>query len=278
MLSAELVVSTHDGPSATLLHSGLEGGQVKFVEGTVAGLHVDMSAPQLLVVQGIVLHADGHAVLLHFLDVGHAHHAGQVGVFAHVLEVAAVQRGTVDVDTGTEQHVLLAVDGFLADGLAILGGHLGIPRGGQAGQGGESRDTIVGLVRIPPVVPIDFGTHAVGAVAPPQLGNAEAGHAGTGKLAVSMAKGHFLLQRHAAQGILHTLFDGFRIIQINRRLSRQAACGQQRGAGNGGKEFVSHIDFMLRLICSSNQLISSVQAQVRVSAGAGTGKHGRRYG
>ena len=176
VLAAEFIIRPHDGPCAPLLHGSLEGGQVEFVEGTVAGLHVDVSAPQFLIVQGKMFHADGHAVLLHLLDVGHAHHAGQIGVFAHILEITAIQRRTVDVDAGTEQHVLLAVNGFLADGFTILGGHLGIPRSCQTGQGRKSGDAVVGLVGVAPVVPIDFGTHAVRAVAPPQFGNAEAGH------------------------------------------------------------------------------------------------------
>jgi hypothetical protein len=48
-----------------------------------------------------MLHAGCHSVCLHSFDVGHNHGRRQIGVFTHILEVAAIQRSAVNVHTGT---------------------------------------------------------------------------------------------------------------------------------------------------------------------------------
>ena len=58
-------------------------------------------AALLLVVERIMLHAGCHSVCLHSFDVGHNHGRRQIGVFTHILEVAAIQRSAVNVHTGT---------------------------------------------------------------------------------------------------------------------------------------------------------------------------------
>ncbi len=122
------LISGHDVPHAAFLHSGLEGGEIDFVEGALADGFVDAMALELLVVGGEVLEAGDHAFALHAADVGDAHLSGEVGVFAVAFEIAAPERDTVDVDGGSEDHVAAERFDFLRDGLAfLLGEEGGIP-------------------------------------------------------------------------------------------------------------------------------------------------------
>ena len=172
------VVGAHDAPHTAVDHRTVEGRQVEFAQGALAHNDVDRRAPLLLVVQGKVLDAGSHTVLLKRPDVGNGHCAGQAGVLAHVLEVAAVERRAVDVDSGTQQDILAAVAGLLADGTAVEGGHPGIPRGGEGRQRREGRNRVVGPAGVAPAVPLNLGAHAVGAVAHPQFGDTQPRAAG----------------------------------------------------------------------------------------------------
>ena len=40
-------------------------------------------------------------------------------VLAHILEVASTERSAIDVDARSENHVLAAIESFLAETLAI---------------------------------------------------------------------------------------------------------------------------------------------------------------
>ena len=212
VLPAEFIVSSHHRPGAAFLYGTLEGRQVYLVQSTVAEVHVDMSAPQFLVVQGIMLDADSDPVLLHLADIGHAHHACQIGVFAHVFEVSSVQGRTVDVDAGAQKHVFLAIAGFFADGFSILGGHFGVPGSSQAGQCGESRDAVVRPAGISPIVPVDFRPHAVRAVAHPQSGDAQTGDSRRAEFTLGVAQSDFFFQCHAPESVFHPCFHGLGII------------------------------------------------------------------
>ena len=108
------VIGTHQRPRTTFLHGSLEGRQIDFVEGTVADLHVHLMAVGLIVVQRIVLHAGRDAFRLQTLHIGHHHARCKEGVLAHVFEIAAIERCAENVHTGTENHVLVAVEGFFA--------------------------------------------------------------------------------------------------------------------------------------------------------------------
>ena len=107
------VVGTHDSPCASFLHGSLEGREVDLVEGTVGYLHIHLMTVFLVVVQGIVLHAGSYAQRLQSLDIGHHHTGGEIGIFAHVLEVTATEGGAVDVHARTQNHALLPVECFL---------------------------------------------------------------------------------------------------------------------------------------------------------------------
>ena len=234
MGSAYFVIRSHDGPRAPLFDGGLESRQIYLVEGAVAEVDVDVVAPLFLVIQGEVLHAGCHSVLLHAPYVGHAQGGSEVGVFAHVLEVAPAQRRAVDVYARPEEYVFFAVAGFLADGLPVAGGEAGVPRGGQAGERGKGRAAVVVPACIIPFVPVHFGPHAVGAVGMVQFGNSQAGASRRAELALCVAQAHLFFHRHAAQGVFHPGFQGLGVVQID---GQRAAClGQccrrgQQGAG-----------------------------------------------
>ena len=232
------VVAAHDGPRLALLHGGLEGGQVDFIQGTVVHDDIRVVAVHFVVVQGKVLHADSHAVLLHALDIGHDHAARQIGVFAHILEIAAVQRSAVDVDTGTQQHVLLAIAGLLAHALTVEQGHLGIPRGGQTGQGRESHARVIGPAGLIPFVPQHFGADAVRAVVGPQLRDAQTCHARTAEFGLGVDDGNLFLQRHAPQRVFHSFLDRFVLVQIDGLLL--GGEGESRSQSQGKQKFLLH--------------------------------------
>ena len=219
------VVGAHEAPGLALLNGGAEGGQVDLVKGAEAHLHVHLVAIFLVVVQGVVLHTGGHASRLEALDVGHHHARGQVGVFAHVLEVTASQRRAQDVDARSQDDVLATVEGLLAQALAVEAGHLGVPRGGQTGQRGEGHARVVGLAGLLPFVPQHVGPHAMRAVVGPQVGNAQAGHAGGRELRLGVDDAQLLVERHAAQRVLNALLQGLRLVKVDGRLRRCGAKG-----------------------------------------------------
>ena len=196
MLAAELVVTAHETPGTALGGGRLEGRQVDLAQGAVAHLYIDVAAPPLLVVQGVVLHTGGHTIALQSLHIGHHHHTGQIGILAHILEVAAVEWGTVDVHTGAEQNVLAAVAGFFAHHASVEQRHLGIPGGCQAGESRKSGARVVGPLGVAPVVPVYLGAHAVGTVAHPYLGYAETRHTGRGEFRLCVAESYFFLEGH----------------------------------------------------------------------------------
>ena len=94
MLIVVQVIGTHQRPRATFLHGSLEGRQIDFVEGTVADLYIHLMTVGLIVVQRIVFHAGRDALRLQALHIGHHHARCQEGIFAHVFEIAAVERCT----------------------------------------------------------------------------------------------------------------------------------------------------------------------------------------
>ena len=147
------VVGPHDGPCLALLHSGLEGRKIDFMQGAVADDDIHLMAVFLVVVEAVVLHTGRHALRLQPLDVGHHHRGSQVRVFAHILEVASVEWCAIDVDTGAENHVLVSVACLLAQTLAIEATHPRIPRCSKTGECRKSHAGVVGLSCLFPFVP-----------------------------------------------------------------------------------------------------------------------------
>ncbi len=224
-----IVVGSHYRPRATLLDSCLESGQVDFIEGAVIDYHVGGVAVDLLVVEGVMFHAGGNAAILHPLDIRHHHPGGQVGVFTHVLEVAAVKRGAIDVHARAEQYILPTVKGLLADRAAIEGRHLGVPGGRQAGQRGESDAGVIGPSGLVPFIPQHLGAYPVGAVGGPETAYSKPGNPGGGEFRLGVEYRHLLGGGHPREGILHPLLDVAGAVEICRNVgrgveSRQGGC------------------------------------------------------
>jgi hypothetical protein len=70
--AVQLVVGGHHGPDAGLLHAGLEGGEIDFVQRALVDIGVDAMALELFVVGGEMLERGDDAFALHALDVSHA--------------------------------------------------------------------------------------------------------------------------------------------------------------------------------------------------------------
>ena len=222
------VIGTHQRPRATFLHGSLEGRQIDFVEGTVADLHVHLMTVGLIVVQRIVLHAGRDAFRLQALHIGHHHARCQEGVLAHVFEIAAIERCAENVHTGTENHVLVAVEGFFAQALAIEAGHLRIPGGCQTGQRREGHAGVVGLSGLHPLVPKHIGTNAMRSVVGPHIGNAESFHAWRRELRLCMNHGNLLVERHTAERIFHTFLDSLCLVEIEGELGTNRTAAERQ--------------------------------------------------
>ena len=240
MLALVFIIGAHDGPCPALLDSRLEGRKVNLVEGPVVDLDVDAVAVLLLIVQREVLDAGGDAVLLHLLNIGNHHPRSEERIFAHILEIAAVERRAVDVHAGTQQDVLFAVAGLLADGLPVEGRHLGVPRRGEARQGRECRAGVVRPARLIPFVPQHLGADAVGTVGTPHLGDTQTRNARRREFRLRMQDGHLLFEGHAREGVLHPFFKRLRLVEVDGHIAPRllnAAAGDRRKSTQHSEAF-----------------------------------------
>ncbi len=128
------VVGGHDAPGVGVLDDRLEGGQVQLAQGSFAHQVVHGEAVGLGVVGDEVLDGGADTAGLDAPDVRGADPAGEVRVLAVGLEVAAAQRGTVQVDRGGEQDVDALAAGLLGQQHACPVGESGVPGGGEGGR------------------------------------------------------------------------------------------------------------------------------------------------
>ena len=240
------VVRAHYAPCAAFLHGGAEGREVDFAQRTVADDDVDLVAVHLVVVQRVVLDTRGDAVRLQSADVRHNHARRQQRVFAHVLEVASAQRRAQHVDAGAQEHVLAAVEGFLAERLAIGESRLRIPRCGETRQRGKGHARVVGLPGLHPFVPKHIGAHAVRPVVGPELGYAQARHAGRAELALGVDYGDFLLRSHPPECVFDALLYWFCVVKIHGQCLPPRSRGRAHGE-NGCCQNCLHMSVFVRL-------------------------------
>ena len=113
------VVARHNGPCLAFGDGSFEARQVYFVKSAVVDKHIYAVACHLLIVERIVLNTSRHAVLLHALHIRHHHSGGEQWVFAHIFEISATERRTVDVYAGAQEHVFVAITGLFAYRFAI---------------------------------------------------------------------------------------------------------------------------------------------------------------
>ena len=104
-LAVEAVVGAHHPPRPGLLDGALEGTQVQLAQSAFVDVDVDAHPLDLGVVGDEVLDRDGDVVRLHATDVRDGERAGELGVLAVALERAPADRGSMEVDGGTEDDV-----------------------------------------------------------------------------------------------------------------------------------------------------------------------------
>ncbi len=176
--------------------------------------------PGFFVVQTEMLHTSCHTIALHPFDVRNNHLRRKVGILSHIFEVAPVQRGPVNIDTGSEQHVLLPEARLFSDGLAVESGHFRVPGGGKASQGREGNDGVVCPTRLGPFVPQNFRADPVGTVRAPKLRNTEARDTGRRELGLGMQDLDFFFQCHTRESIIDTRFQVRMPILVHRAVER----------------------------------------------------------
>ena len=131
----------------------------------------------------------------------------KIRVLTHILEVTAAERAPVHVNARSENHILLPEARLFTDCRTILTGNIPVPCGCKTGQSRESHAGVIVPARISPVVPWNFRTDSVRAVACPQLRNTKLLHAGKRECGLSMNCSNLLIQRHPAERILHPGLD-----------------------------------------------------------------------
>ena len=208
------IVGTHDTPCTSLGDCSLESWQIDLVERTIADHDIHLMTILLVVVQGIVLHTSCDALRLESLDIRHHHARCQPRILAHILEVAASERGAVDVHARPQDHTLSAIQGFLAQTLTVKTCHLGIPRSCQTRERRESHAGVVGLSCLLPLVPKHIGAHSVRSVIRPEIRESQALDARTAEFTLRMDDGNLLVECHATQGIVNALLYWFALIEI----------------------------------------------------------------
>ena len=173
------IVGAHDSPCPTLLHSSLEGRQIDFMKSTIADDDIHLMTVFLVIVQGIVFHTGCDTLRLKSLNIRHHHSGSQPGILAHIFEVAAIQRGAVDVHARTQHDMLATIEGLFAQALTIELGETRIPGGSQTGKSRESHTGVVGLTSLLPLIPKHIGTYAMRSIVGPQIGEAQTFHTRT---------------------------------------------------------------------------------------------------
>lgn len=142
--AVDRVVGGHDAPRVGVLDDELEGRQVQLAQGAFGDQVVHREAVGLGVVGDEVLDGGADTALLYAGDVPGADPSGQVRVLAVGLEVAAAERGAVEVDGGGEEDVDALAAGLLGEQHACAAGEFRVPGGGQGGRGGQGDRRVVG--------------------------------------------------------------------------------------------------------------------------------------
>ena len=131
ILAVEAVVRVHDRPGLSLFDRDLVLSEIDFAQRALVGALVDDHAERLLRIDRKVFERRTDALGLNALDESRSTLARKIGVFGVVFEIAAAQRRTLDVGTGTEQHGHLFANALVRDRAAHLERDLGIPRAGD---------------------------------------------------------------------------------------------------------------------------------------------------
>ncbi len=102
--TVDAVVRAHDRPRLGVLDDALEAAEVDLAQRALVDVCAHAHPVGLLVVRGEMLQRSADAARLQSVDEGGTEAAAQDRVLGEVFEVAAAQRGPLDVDAGAEQH------------------------------------------------------------------------------------------------------------------------------------------------------------------------------
>ena len=145
----EPVVRAHHGAHVALVDGRLEGHQVELAQRALVDLRRDRHALELGLVGDEVLDAAGHAFVLHAAHVGDGEGGRQHRVLAGELEVAAADRGPMQVDRGGQEDVGVLRVGLAAERPSDVPDEAGVPGGAERGAAREGRRRRAGPRRAP---------------------------------------------------------------------------------------------------------------------------------
>ena len=175
------------------------------MHGTVGDVYVDEPTVVFLVVQRIVLQADGSARLLCSQGIGYREETAEQRVLAQVFIGAPARGDALDVDGGPENHILAAQPRLSSHAKAVGVSPLCAPCGSQCRPCGEERGRVGGQVQRVPGVRLHLLADAEGPVGIFHVGDAEPGDAFRGEHVLAMQHGDFLFEGHLADKVFDLL-------------------------------------------------------------------------
>ena len=104
-VAVQRVVGRHDRAGMPLLDSNFKTAQVDFPQSAFRHNRLHKVAAMLLIVGSKVLDRPGHAPTVQPAQLGAGHLSGQKRILGEILEIAAVQRVAMDIDTGAQQRI-----------------------------------------------------------------------------------------------------------------------------------------------------------------------------
>ena len=137
VVAVDMVVGAHDSGRVGETDGDLEGEQVSFAEGARVDDCVEGVAAGLLIVEDVVFDVSHDVVGLDAEGELANHCAGEDGIFAGVLEVAAIARLADEIDSAADGHVEALVAKLAADDGAVEEGSVRIPGRRHAEDGGK---------------------------------------------------------------------------------------------------------------------------------------------
>ena len=149
VLAVDFVVGGHDRPGRGLADRDLEAPQVQLPQGAHVDPRIIAAAVGFLAVGGVVLGGGPDPVGLDATDHRRGHLPAEDGVLGIILEVPAVERVTMDVQSRGKQDVHPVFEGFIAHRDADLPDRFLVPGAGEDGPGREGRG-----VKLPAFLPL----------------------------------------------------------------------------------------------------------------------------
>jgi len=183
-----------------------------------------------------MLGAGSHLLRLHAADVADGHSRRQEWVFAHILEIAPTKGRPLDIQAGSEQDVLAAMERFAPDRRAVSGSRFRIPGCGQRYQRWHAGGKIIRASRGIPCIRTNIFAHAVRAVRHPAAGNAQTRNGRGGEFGIPMEQRDFFLKGQPLQQVFDARFFGLSHIEVSRALfSALGRKGCERGCEREAK-------------------------------------------